>query len=206
MKRICDLDVGPEPDTEKPEELLRLAHDSMVYRTERRKLENWILLNFCCAYNRDQTQKFEWVEDVEPPEPDYRIYTAQDAPAVACEVTEVLDPGRRRQQEYKSALKDARRTGEYLVARDVPEAPADYDAQLIEQTRAVLSKKFDKTKYPVGSWLVVYFNPTLFMPWHEDTLAYATRILTAALQATAAPQRIAQVWVLTNNGQVARLR
>ena len=64
------LTFGPEPDTENPEELLRLAHDSMVYRTgSARKLENWILLNFCCAYNRDQTQKFEWVRDVEPPEP-----------------------------------------------------------------------------------------------------------------------------------------
>jgi hypothetical protein len=57
----------------------------------------------------------------------------------------------------------------------------------------------------VGSWLVVYFNPTLFMPWHEDALAYATRILSAALRATPPPQRIAQVWVLTNSVETARL-
>jgi hypothetical protein len=198
LTRIADLDVGLEGDTEEDRELLRRAVESMTNIKLRRRLENWILRYFCEAYNRDRLEKFEWVESGVPPkEPDYRLYTQQRGQVTPLEVTELLDPGRKRDEEYKLAWEMAERTGDFLPGEFPPDPPADYDQKLIAQAQTLLRKKFGKD-YPRDTWLVVYFNLTLFTAFQEDTLTYAHRILKAALDSLPEPRQIAQVWVLAD--------
>jgi hypothetical protein len=171
MTRVSELDVGLEDDTEEPKELLRRAVDSMTNVRLRRRLENWTLRSFCEAYNRGRSEPFEWVESGVPPkEPDYKLYTQLDVTPTPVEVTELLDPGRKRDDEYKLAWETATRTGDYLPGEFPPDPPADYDWQLIAGARTLFCKKFSKD-YPEGTWLVVYFNPTLFTAFQEDTLS-----------------------------------
>jgi hypothetical protein len=203
--RISELDVGLEDYTEEPQELLRRAVDSMTNIELRRRLENWTLRYFCEAYNRGRSEQFEWVESGAPPkEPDYKLYTQLGATPTPVEVTELLDPGRKRDDEYKLAWETARCTGDYLPGEFPPDPPADYDRQLIAGARTLLSKKYSKD-YPAGTWLVVYFNPTLFTAFQEDTLVYAKRILSAALDSLPKPKLISQVWLLTNDLRVVKL-
>jgi hypothetical protein len=57
------------------------------------------------------------------------MFTDPTSDGIPVEVTEVLDPRRRRDREYRCALADAERTGDYLVASDAPEIPANYEDQ-----------------------------------------------------------------------------
>jgi hypothetical protein len=204
MIRIGELDLGLEAEGKKPRELLQRAVGSMVYRSERPKLENWILFNFCLAYNRNRTEKFEWCERRPPPEPNFRLYTQPGSRSLPLEVTELLDPGRERDREYKWAWETAESTGDYLIASELSDPPADYDDRLIEHARHLLSKKFGKD-YPQETWLVVYFDPTLFTQFGEDALSYGMHILRAALNSVVTPERIRQVWLLTNELRIAQL-
>jgi hypothetical protein len=91
----------------------------------------------------------------------------------------------------------------------MPAAPANYEQQLLEQALYVLKEKFSKP-YPPGTWLIVYFNPTMFTPgWtaspKTETLGFATKILTKGARMLAKPQRITNVWVLTNDGRIREI-
>ena len=205
MKRIGELDLGLQISSEDPKESLRMAVESMTNSKQQPTLENWVLFNFCEMYNRDRPQRLEWVERGEPPAPDFLVFTRPNATPVPLEITELLDPDRKRREEYKSAWEQAERTGDYLAASDVPEPSLGYDRGLIGQARQVLARKFGKP-YPHGTWLVVYFNPRLFSAFQEDSLRFAVRIVQSALDSLKPPERIAQVWVLTNDLRISQLR
>jgi hypothetical protein len=200
MKRISELELGLDQDSTNPAELLHAAVEIMVDR-DHRKLENWILVNFCMSFNREGRERFEWVECGEAP--DYRIFTRPDSEPQPIEVTEVLDPGRKRQKEYVEALNEAERTGDYLVTKDLHEAPADYEAKLVDQARRLLKRKFAKP-YPPDTWLVVYFNPVLPAAG-EDSHSFGIRVLRIALDQVGRPERISQIWILTNTLRIARV-
>jgi hypothetical protein len=162
ITRISELDVGLEEDIVEPKELLRRAVDSMTNVKLRRKLENWTLRYFCEAYNRGRSEQFEWVESGVPPrEPDYKLYTQLDVTPTPVEITELLDPGRKRDDEYKLAWDTARRTGDYIPGEFPPDPPADYDWQLISGARTLLCKKFSKG-YPKGYLARRVFQPYAF--------------------------------------------
>jgi len=82
-------------------ELVRLAVENMTARDHHVQFENWILANFCNAFNRRSDQSFEWTrrcrsancaDDDQPP--DYMISARPDSTPQLVEVPEVLDPGR----------------------------------------------------------------------------------------------------------------
>jgi len=73
MKRISELDLGFETHTKDPKELLRMGVDSMTDSRQQPKIENWILVNFSQVYNRDRSDKFEWVKRGDPPAPDFLV-------------------------------------------------------------------------------------------------------------------------------------
>jgi hypothetical protein len=205
MDRISELDVGDGAYTEDLRDLLLRAVDNMTDSKAQPKLENWILVNFCEIYNRSRSEKFEWVERGNPPAPDFRIFKETSATPTLVEVTELLDPGRKRREEYKSAFRRAQQTGQYAAVTDVPDPSPSYERALIAHARMLFEQKFSKP-YPDGTWLVIYFNPTLFTVLYEDTLSFASRVIQAAVDSISPPTRIHQVWVLTNDLRIARLR
>jgi hypothetical protein len=206
MKRISELDTGETEDHLEPREMLALAVEHMTLEKHKDKLENWTLKNFFSHYNRSHPENFQWARRGKPPgEPDYLVCSQPDSQPLFVEVTQLLDKGRKRGDEYKSAWKEAERTGDYLAATDMPEPPANYEQQLLDQALYVLNEKFSKP-YPLGTWLIVYFDPTLFTAgWtspHSDTLSFATKILATAASMLKAPDKIKKVWVLTNDGRI----
>jgi hypothetical protein len=204
MQRITDLDLGLEPSSDDPKERLRMAVQSMTDSREQRKLENWTLRYFSDAYNRlVNSQKLEWVKRGKPPAPDYLVFTRPDAAPIPIEVTELLDPGRKRREEYRFAWEEAERTGDYLPASDMPEPPPDYEEKLVAKAREGLSQKFSKP-YPEGTWLVVYFDPEL-KPLFEEARPFALLVMQSAISSLPPPERISQLWVLTQDMQVTRL-
>jgi hypothetical protein len=114
--RISDLDLGFEPDVRDERELLRQAVESISDWRQRRKLEHWTLFNFCQAYNRKRSPKFAWVECRQPPAPDYILFTEPDSPPQPVEVTELLDPDRKRDAEYR-ATAHAQRAADLILKR-----------------------------------------------------------------------------------------
>jgi len=129
-----------------------------------------------------------------PARPGFPSLTQPDADPIPVEVTELLDPGRKRRDEYKAAWEQAERSWDYpaasrrrtcrslrLVTSKILSIKREWDWQ----------KKFSKP-YPNGTWIIVYFNPTLFTAFHEDTLAFAVRIVQTALNLLGRPERIAQ--------------
>ncbi|MGO9058122.1 MAG: hypothetical protein ACLQU2_12190 [Candidatus Binataceae bacterium] len=190
--------------------MLTLAVEHMRLQKHKEKIENWILRNFFCHYNRLQSETFQWTTRGKPPgEPDYLVFSQPDCQPLFVEVTELLDKGRKRGDEYKAALEEAKTTGDYLTATVMPPATADYEQQLMEQARYVLEQKFSKP-YPLGTWLIVYFNPTSFTPgWNtspqSETLSFAMKILAEAAKTLNNPDKIKQLWVLTNDGRIGKL-
>jgi len=108
----------------------RRAVENMTARDHHLKLENWILANFCNAFNREGIQRFEWTrrctstdcEEADQP-PDYMIATQPDSTPQLVEVTEVLDPGRERQREYREILEKVERFGIDFAVRGLPDTP-----------------------------------------------------------------------------------
>ena len=211
MMKISELDLGLDGDSSDHLELVRLAVQNMTARNHHLRLENWILVNFCNAFNRQSAQSFEWTRRCNSADcaageqpPDYLISAQPDSTAQFVEVTELLDPGRERQREYRETLDKVERFGIDFAARDLPDTPRSYEPALIEKAREVLQKKFAK-RYPRGTWLIVYFNPQLMSPAGDDSHSFGARVLHRALTQLAAPGRIEQVWILTNTLRVERV-
>ena len=203
MKRIAELDTGTGYDSPEPAASLDAVVEHMATSKGRRQRENWILRRFFEIYNSDQSRTFEWVESGE--RPDYRVYTQPESEPLPVEVTEFLDPDRKRDKEFKEALARAKSRGVDFDVRFVPDTPSDYEQQLTVHARAKLADKFGKA-YPPGTWLVVYFNIVRLIPFDQDALAYAVRIFQAAIDALSPPERIEQLWLLTNDSRIERLR
>jgi len=210
LSRISELDTGETEDRLEPREMLTLAVEHMTLQKHKEKIENWILSNFFSHYNRSQPETFQWSMRGKPPgEPDFLVFSKPDGQPLFVEVTELLDKGRKRGDEYKAALEEAKKTGDYLSATEMPSPSADYEQQLIEQARYGLEQKFSKP-YPLGTWLIVYFNPTSFTPgWNtssqSETLNFAMKILAEAVSMLKPPDKIEQVWVLTNDGRIGKI-
>jgi hypothetical protein len=210
LSRISELDTGGTEDRLEPREMLTLAVEHMTLQKHKEKIENWILSNFFSHYNRSQPETFQWTMRGKPPgEPDYLVFSQPGGQPLFVEVTELLDKGRKRGDEYKAALEEAKKTGDYLSATEMAPPPPDYEQHLVEQSRYVLEKKFAKP-YPRVTWLIVYFNPTSFtLGWNtssqSETLDFAIKILAEAARTLNSPDKIEQVWVLTNDGRIGKI-
>jgi len=208
--RISELDLGTPGAPLNHLELVRLAAQDMTDRDHSR-LENSTIFYFCAAYNREEAGQFEWVRrceraDCRPSDkpPDYLVATEPNSAPQFVEVTEVLDRNRKRQKEYREILQKVEQCGIEFAMRDLPETPADYESELIRQAVEVLQGKFGK-RYPVGTWLVVYFNPALRAPRDEDSHLFGIRVIERAVNELPPPDRIEQVWILSNTLKIARL-
>jgi hypothetical protein len=94
--------------------------------------------------------------------------------------------------------------GGIIPPKFIPPAPANYEQQLTEQALTRLEQKFSKP-YPSGTWLVIYFNPTSFTPFWDDTLTFAIKITAKAIAMLSKPDKISQVWLLTNDGRIGQI-
>jgi len=211
MIRISELDVGLDGDSSDHIELVRRAVENMTARDHHLKLENWILANFCNAFNQEGAPHFEWTRrcnstDCEAGDqpPDYMIATQPDSTCQLVEVTEVLDPGRERQREYRETLEKVERFGIDFAVRGLPDTPGSYESAFVEKAREVLQKKFAK-RYPRGTWLIAYFNPQLLAPAGGDSHSFGVRVFQRALAQLAGPDRVDQVWMLSNTFSIQRL-
>jgi hypothetical protein len=136
--------------------------------------------------------------------PDYRVFTRRDSPPLLVEVTELLEPDRQRDKEYKDADARMRSEGVDCEACDALPAPPNFENELITRARNRLSEKF-LMPYPQGTWLIVYFNLTLYQPYWDDELAFAVSILQRAVASLPRPAVIEQLWLLTNDLRIATL-
>src|SRR5258708_38643851 len=109
------------------------------------------------------------------------------------EIAEVIEPGRKRDKQYKSGIR----------IRENPAPEPDYESRLAASASKLLFRKFKKG-YPSGTWLLVYFNPDKGI-YQDDLLCFATRVMSDALESIPAPTAISEVWILTNKGEVARI-
>jgi hypothetical protein len=203
MKRIAELDTGTAYDSPEPAASFNAVVEHMATPKGRRQRENWILRRFFEIYNSGQLGTFEWVECGE--RPDYRVFVRPDSEPLPVEVTEFLDPDRKRDKEFKEALGRMKARGVDSDVRFVPDTPPDYEEQLTKHARAKLGDKFGKT-YPPRTWLIVYFNIVRLIPFDQDALAFAVRIIQAAVDTLSPPERIEQLWLLTNDRRIERLR
>jgi hypothetical protein len=211
MMRIAELDLGLDGDSSDPIELVRRAAENMTASDHHLKLENWILANFCNAFNRESAKRFEWTRrcnstdcDAGDQPPDYMIATEPDSRPQLVEVTEILDPGRERQREYRETLEKVERCGIDFAVRGLPDTPGFYESAFVDQAREVFQKKFAK-RYPLGTWLIGYFNPQLLSLDGGDSHSFGIRVFQQALAQLAAPYRVKQVWMLSNTLKVERL-
>ncbi len=211
MMKISELDLGLDGNSSDHIELVRRAVESMTARDHHLKLENWVLATFCNAFNREGAQRFEWARrckstDCEAGDqpPDYMIATQPDSTPQLVEVTEVLDPGRERQREYRETLEKVERFGIDFAVRGLPDTPGSYESAFVVKAREVLQKKFAK-RYPRSTWLIAYFNPQLPAPAGRDSHSFGVRVFQRALAQLAAPDRVEQVWMLSNTFKIERL-
>jgi hypothetical protein len=162
MKRIAELDTGTGYDSPEPVVSFDAVVKHMATSKGKRQRENWTLQRFFEVYNRGRPEPFEWVEYSESPE--YRVFTRRDSPPLLVEVTELLEPDRQRDKEYKDADARMRSEGVDCEVRDALPAPPNFENELITRARNQLSEKF-LMPYPQGTWLIVYFNLTLYQPY-----------------------------------------
>jgi hypothetical protein len=168
------------------------AKDFMTKEESKKVREQWVLRQFTAAYNSSNSPKFKYAESGEAP--DFIVFADfSDVEGRPIEIAELLEPGRKRDVQYKSGIK----------IRENPAPEPDYESRLAANASELLSRKFKKG-YPSGTWLVVYFNPDKGI-FQDDLLCFATRVMSDALESIPAPTAISEIWILTNRGEVARI-
>jgi hypothetical protein len=156
----------------------------------KREQETWLLGRFVDAYNDNAKIKLTWAELREAP--DFAIFDQDKNLICHFEVTEWLDPGRRRDDEYKSSP----------ISRAVP-VPDDPElrSQALDHLRAQLSDKFRKAKkYPKNTWLLISVNVLYSLFWglkdaQGEAEAAAVTSLLGTLEAER-PDTISDIWIL----------
>lgn len=202
MKRIAELDTGTGYDSPEPADSFDDVVKHMATSKGKRQRENGTLRRFFEVYNRGRPDRLEWVEYSESP--DYRVYTLPDSPSLPVEVTELLEPERQRDREYKEAYARMKSEGVDYDLRVALPAPPKFEADLVAHARDQLADKFQKP-YPRGTWLIIYFNLTLYEPYWGDECAFAMSVLQRALVSLARPAMVEQLWLLTNDSRIAKL-
>jgi len=156
----------------------------------KREQESWLLGRFVDAYNDNAKIELRWAELREAP--DFALFDQEKNLICHFEVTEWLDPGRRRDDEYKSPP----------ISRVVP-VPDDPNlrTQALDQLRTQLSDKFRKAKrYPKNTWLLISVNVLYSLFWGlKDAQGEAEAAAVTSLLETLNAQRpdtIAEIWIL----------
>jgi hypothetical protein len=159
-------------------EILALCRFAKLYRDEGFKPD----LKF--VDNADDSQQV----------PDFALFSSESdrRPALEVEVAEIMEPERRRHDEYRSGD----RSGE--TARDNPAPGSGYMEDLVRHVSCELEKKLAKA-YPSGTRLLVYFQPDKFIYWLMDGEDRETidRIFKRALTGKTS-NGISEIWVLPN--------
>jgi hypothetical protein len=160
----------------------------MVERKKER--ETWLLGNFVDAYNENVEREMTWADLQEAP--DFAIFDQDKNLICHLEVTEWLDPGRRRDDEYKSSP--------ISKAVPVPDDP-ELRSQALDHLRTQLSDKFKKAKkYPKNTWLLISVNVLYSLFWGlKDAQGEAEAAAVTSLLETLNAQRpdtIAEIWIL----------
>lgn len=135
---------------------------------EKRFKEQWLLGQFTILYNRENEQKNHFVYALKYPEnmhdgatPDFGLYNHNKEWLIDLEITEALDEGRPRDDEYKEIRGEG-------GCEDIPET--DY----VPQVQAVINKKCEK-KYPRETSLLVYIN-VLSQIYDQDGKQYSNTV------------------------------
>lgn len=123
--------------------------------------------------------------------PDFTLYSGESdvTPACEIEITEILEPGRRRHDYYRFGP----------MSSDNPEPGPDYMTKLVDHVGGELGKKFAKS-YPSGSWLVLYFQPEKLIYWRlrGTDKEFVDQVMGQALKNQTVRRGISELWVLLN--------
>jgi hypothetical protein len=152
--------------------------------------EIWLLGRFVDAYNDNTSRKLIWGERREAP--DFAVFDEGKNLVCHIEVTEWLDPDRRRDDEYKSTP--------ISKAVPVPDEPELRD-RAIDHLCDQLTRKFRKAReYQANTWLLISVNVLYSLFWGlKDAQGEAeARIVASLLETIGAeiPETISQIWIL----------
>ncbi len=131
--------------------------DRFMTGSGKKSREAWVLGRFADAYNANSSQRIIFAEEREPP--DFALYGEFGEPLGFAEITEWLDPKRKRDDEYKSPPRR-----KVIDVPDCEKRRADAIKRLEEQ----LGNKFEAAcGYPQGTSLIIHFNVNNVL-WYES--------------------------------------
>ena len=160
-----DASQGISAERERIDQLRQsVGFSFLVDRRYREDLE-WLTLSCLVDILKRSGRAFpRYAAKMPPSEPDFSTFLNPTTPFRPVEITEVLRPGYRRDDEYKKVMAG----GDPL--RVLEPHPAPWSS-----FKRVLSNKFTKS-FPSNTWLLIYHNMWLFdfQPddclWHERVL------------------------------------
>ena len=135
--------------------------DGEIYQDQKYKvdLEWWALGNMTKILNNASLPYPSYAEKREPPDADFKACNQDKNFFKWIEITEVLEPGRKRSKEYKNG------------SREMSEQP---NIELWQSLKQRIKDKLNKD-YGVGCWLLIYFNIiyghiSQYGTWHSGLL------------------------------------
>jgi hypothetical protein len=165
------------------------SHLWMTSEDHKKNREAWVLGRFAEIYNQNQNPDAA-MDEVEVGEgPDFSVFNAAGDLITGLEVTEWLEPYRKRDEEY---------SGEIVLVRDVPDHRPDPLVRLEEQ----LLKKFKQArKYNGSAWLVLHNNVgrmgLVDAGWEGEEKDIEAAIEVINRLDSKRPETISQVWVFS---------
>lgn len=130
-------------ELERVENLIDQINGDIFQREYENDLEWWILGKIVTLLSKDSIDYPIYAEKMKPHNPDFLTYSENKNKFKPIEITEVIDPKRKRSDEYKNK-----------ISRKILEAP---NLDLWNSLKICLKKKFQK-KYEPECWLFIYFD------------------------------------------------
>ena len=156
---------------------------SFMRDVDKQKLrEQWILGRFADKYNKIAIQKMKYAEHLNPPEPDFAVYDDGRQWIIDAEVTEALDPGRKRDLELRSESKGF---------KFVPEK--DYFPVFQQRISSKCSKAYSR-----NTILIIYFNVSSSIYDLVDSKDYFSKTFFKSLQIPK-DSVLSQIWLLESD-------
>ncbi len=171
-------------------------HEFLVADKCKRLREQWYLGNFVQLYNEVADTKLTFAEHLPEgsrPQPDFAVYDESGVLHYYIEVTEWLEPHRKRDEEYSGPFKEGAR-----LVGGLPKSP-NRRQNPIDRLRDQLTKKIREKalSYPSNTWLLVDDNVGLGdYPWADRRLGDVEEARVVVDELKTELGNISEVWLL----------
>jgi hypothetical protein len=149
---LAEADRANSQSCRRWEDGLCRRHEFMVAEEFKPLREQWYLGHFIRVYNETadiQLRYAERVPEAPKPTPDFAVYEASGSLHSYIELTEWLEPNRKRDEEYSQPFNDGATLVGGLSGLDQPDPRPRLREQLLTKS---------KKKYPPRTWLLIDDN------------------------------------------------